>query len=266
MSDLKTPNRCTPDSCAHSSAAASTLPLPSVRRSEQASGMANNATIRAEVMGFPLLNRGIRVCSESGSWLLKVLLTLRRKQGYTPYTLPMKYAVKFAMLALAVVAPIAVHAQVFRQVGMAPVNGVRKIASGNKPHSHRQIEALEQQWRQAQLKADTDTMSKMMADDYIGISANGMVQTKQQMVERVMNRKINITRMDVDELKVKIINGSTAVVTSQVDVDGEMDGRPLHGKYLYTRVYARQQGGGWKVVNFEATRMRQEPDKIADNK
>jgi uncharacterized protein (TIGR02246 family) len=178
----------------------------------------------------------------------------------------MKYAVKFAMLALAVVAPIAIHAQVFRQVGMAPVNGVRKIASGNKPHSHRQIEALEQQWRQAQLKADTDTMSKMMADDYIGISANGMVQTKQQMVERVMNRKINITRMDVDELKVKIINGSTAVVTSQVDVDGEMDGRPLHGKYLYTRVYARQQGGGWKVVNFEATRMRPEPDKIADNK
>jgi ketosteroid isomerase-like protein len=147
----------------------------------------------------------------------------------------MKYAVKFVMLALAVVAPIAIHAQVFRQVGMAPVNGVRKIATGNKPRSHRQIEALEQQWRQ-------------------------------QMVERVMNRKINITRMDVDELKVKIINGSTAVVTSQVDVDGEMDGRPLHGKYLYTRVYARQQNGGWKVVNFEATRIRPEPDKIADNK
>ncbi|WP_263416986.1 nuclear transport factor 2 family protein [Terriglobus albidus] len=181
----------------------------------------------------------------------------------------MKYAFKFAVLALALVAPIAIHAQVFRQVGMAPVNGVRKIAAGaagNKTASHRQIEALEQQWRQAQLKSDADTMSKMMADDYIGISANGMVQTKQQMVERVMNRKINITRMDVDELKVKIINGSTAIVTSQVDVDGVMDGRPLHGKYLYTRVYARQQGGGWKVVNFEATRMRPEPDKIADNK
>ncbi|WP_263410996.1 nuclear transport factor 2 family protein [Terriglobus tenax] len=168
----------------------------------------------------------------------------------------MKTCFKLAVASLAVLASLAAHAQVFRQVGMAPVNGVRRIATGNKPNAHRQIEALEQQWRQAQLKCDTDTLGKLMSEDYIGISANGMVQTKQQMVDRVMTRKINITRMDVDDLKVKIINGSTAVVTSQVDVDGEMDGRSMHGKYLYTRVYARQAGGAWKVVNFEATRIR----------
>lgn len=163
---------------------------------------------------------------------------------------------QFAVLAAGLSAPLVANAQLFRQVAVAPVRGVRRVVPGKD--THKQIQALEQQWRQAQLKADTDTLGKLMADDYIGISATGMVQTKQQMVERVMNRKLNVTRMDVDDQKVKIINGSTAVVTSQVDVDGEMDGRPLHGKYLYTRVYARQPNGSWKVVNFEATRIRPE--------
>jgi len=39
-------------------------------------------------------------------------------------------------------------------------------------------------------------------------------------------------------------------------VDGEMDGKNMHGKYFYTRVYAKQPSGAWKIVNFEATRIR----------
>jgi ketosteroid isomerase-like protein len=64
-----------------------------------------------------------------------------------------------------------------------------------------------------------------------------------------------LTQLDTSDVKIKI-NGSTAIVTSLVQVEGTLDGTALRGRYRYTRIYQRLPNGAWKVTNFETTRIR----------
>jgi ketosteroid isomerase-like protein len=120
---------------------------------------------------------------------------------------------------------------------------------------HSQIVALEQQWRQATLDADVPFMDRMLSDDYIGINANGEVLTKNQMLDRMRERKLVITSFETADRKIKLL-GNIAIVTSLVRLNGTSDGDPLQGDFRYTRVYQRMSGGIWKVTNFEVTPSR----------
>jgi ketosteroid isomerase-like protein len=130
-------------------------------------------------------------------------------------------------------------------------------APGHKGHDvKQQVEELEQQWRAAQLNGDVAAMDKLLSDDYIGISINGQVNTKAQQLERTSSRRVSLTRMDLNEMKVKLI-GSIAIVTSRAEIEGTSDGESVKGTYRYTRVYQHLPTGVWKITSFEATRIPQ---------
>jgi ketosteroid isomerase-like protein len=123
-----------------------------------------------------------------------------------------------------------------------------------KHDAKRQVEALEEQWRQAQLAGDVATMDKLLSDDYIGISMTGQVNTKMQQLDRMRTRKFVLTKLDLGEMQVKLV-GSIAIVTSRAQVEGTNEGVAVQGTYRYTRVYQRLPSGGWKITSFEATRV-----------
>jgi ketosteroid isomerase-like protein len=133
-------------------------------------------------------------------------------------------------------------------------------ASGNQPlhekkhDAKRQVEALEEQWRQAQLVGDVGAMDKLLSDDYIGITMTGQVNTKTQQLDRMRMHKIALTKLDLGDRQVKLI-GAIAIVTSRAEVEGTNEGAPVKGTYRYTRVYQRLPSGGWKITSFEATRV-----------
>jgi ketosteroid isomerase-like protein len=137
-------------------------------------------------------------------------------------------------------------------------------ARADAPHPKRheqfkhQVEKLEEAWRTAQLNGDVDAMDKLLSDDYVGITMNGQVVTKMQQLDRMRNRNIVLTKMDLDDVKVKLID-TTAIVTSRAEVEGTDDGAPIHGTFRYTRVYSRLPSGTWKITNFEATRVGSPP-------
>lgn len=118
-----------------------------------------------------------------------------------------------------------------------------------------QVEKLEEVWRIAQLNADVDAMDKLLSDDYVGITMTGQVVTKTQQLDRLRNRDVILTRIELSEVKVRI-SGTTAIVTSLADVDGTNDGEPIHGMYRYMRVYSRLPSGLWQITNFEATHVQ----------
>ncbi len=117
-----------------------------------------------------------------------------------------------------------------------------------------EILTLEGRWRQAQLGEDISAMDKLLSDQFLGITASGQVVTKLQQLDRMRTRSLNITRMELVDTKIKI-SGNLAVVTSLANIEGVADGSPLHGAFRYTRVYQRVPGDGWKITNFEATRV-----------
>jgi ketosteroid isomerase-like protein len=133
-------------------------------------------------------------------------------------------------------------------------------AQANGPHPRRkdewkhQVEKLEEVWRTAQLNADVDAMDKLLSDDYVGITMSGQVVTKMQQLDRMRNRTMVLSKIVLDDVKVKLI-GTTAIVTSRAEVEGTDDGAPMHGNFRYMRVYSRLPSGAWKITNFEATRV-----------
>jgi ketosteroid isomerase-like protein len=123
-----------------------------------------------------------------------------------------------------------------------------------KHDAKRQVEALEEQWRQAQLSGDVDTMDKLLSDDYIGISMTGQVNTKAQQLDRMRAHTLVLTKVDLGEMQVKLV-GSIAIVTSRAEVEGTSEGGAIKGVFRYTRVYQRLPSGAWKITSFEATRV-----------
>ncbi len=123
-----------------------------------------------------------------------------------------------------------------------------------KRDAREQVADLEQQWRTATLTGDVAGLDKLLSDDYVGISWTGQVNTKSAQLDRLRNRSLLITRMDLTDLKVKVV-GSVAIVTSHSDIQGTNDGVELKGTFLYTRIYQRNPAGLWKITNFEATRV-----------
>lgn len=131
--------------------------------------------------------------------------------------------------------------------------GPAALAFPRHDGAHREIETLEMQWRQALLNNDVDALDNMLADDYLGISANGTLETKADVLAVHRSGRVKLTQMNVSDVKIRIY-GDTAVVTSRADIVGRNGDRDVSGTFRYTRVY-NARVGSWKIVSFEASRV-----------
>ncbi len=126
-----------------------------------------------------------------------------------------------------------------------------------KPLKHErrhEIDRLEEAWSGAMLRGDTNALSGLLADDYLNISARGMLQTKQETLDNLRTRKTQISVLNLSDRKVRFY-GVTAVVTSLAQVQGTNDSENISGSFRYTHVYVRNPSGVWKLVSAEASRI-----------
>jgi ketosteroid isomerase-like protein len=126
-----------------------------------------------------------------------------------------------------------------------------------RPQRHErrhEIDRLEEVWRNAVLKDDTAAMSGLLSDDYIGITPNGTLQTKEEALSVLGGGRTHIKSLQLYDRKVRFY-GSTALVTSTADVQGSSPEGEMTGSYRYTRVYVQDPQGNWKIVSFEANRI-----------
>jgi ketosteroid isomerase-like protein len=148
-----------------------------------------------------------------------------------------------------------VRAILLLAVAVLGIAGIAHAQNAHKEHKRdykREIELVEQQWRTAQLAGDVATMDKLLAEDYFGISNNGQLNNKTQQLERLQKRTLVLTKIDVLDVKIKLL-GRVGIVTSLAQLEGTNDGRPLQGLFRYTRIYKRYPDGSWKITNFEVT-------------
>jgi ketosteroid isomerase-like protein len=135
----------------------------------------------------------------------------------------------------------------------APQHG--GLPRGEKHEGRREIDQLEEKWRNAVLTGDVNVMDGLLADDYIAISLNGTLQTKEDTLARMRSGRRHITALELTDSKVRFY-GATALVTSTAQVTGiNADGEAV-GDFRYTHVYVRNAQGKWKIVSFEASRIR----------
>jgi ketosteroid isomerase-like protein len=139
----------------------------------------------------------------------------------------------------------------------AQTTGAAARPTGPHKHEHRhQIDLLEDQWRDALMKGNTAQLEKLMADDYLAITASGTLQTREEALTSLHSGQTHITTLNISDRKVRFY-GTTALVTSLAEVQGTTADGELSGSYRYTHVYVRDAQGAWKIVSFEASRIRE---------
>ena len=67
---------------------------------------------------------------------------------------------------------------------------------------------------------------------------------------------MKFSSLEVSDRKIRLY-GTTALVTSRAEVKGTGPEGDMSGAYRYTRVYVRDPHGVWKIVSFEASRIRE---------
>jgi ketosteroid isomerase-like protein len=125
-----------------------------------------------------------------------------------------------------------------------------------KHEVHREIDQKEEAWRDAILKGNIAALDALLADDYMAISSYGTLQNKEQALANVRSGQLHFTALEFSDRKVHFY-GTTALVTSRAEVSATVGGDDISGSYRYIRVYVRDARGVWKVVSFEASKIRE---------
>jgi ketosteroid isomerase-like protein len=130
------------------------------------------------------------------------------------------------------------------------------LPRSQRHESRHEIDQLEESWREAELKSNTAAMDALLADDYMAVTPSGTLQTKEQALSNIRSGLTHFNTLALSERKVRFY-GATAVVNSIAQVDGVTPDGNVTGSYRYTRVYVRDLHGKWKIVSFEASRIRE---------
>jgi ketosteroid isomerase-like protein len=126
---------------------------------------------------------------------------------------------------------------------------------GERHESHHEIDQLEDSWRDDILHRNTAALAALLSDDYIAITAKGMLQTKDETLANLRSGAVHFNSIEFSDRKVRFY-GMTALVTSRAEVSGTGPEADISGSYRYTRVYVRDDHGNWKIVSFEASRIQ----------
>lgn len=130
------------------------------------------------------------------------------------------------------------------------------LPRAEKHEVRHEIDQLEEQWRTAILHCNTAIMNSLLSEDYVAITPFGTLQTKDQTLAGLRSGRWHFTAINLSDRKVRFY-GSTALVTSLAEVQATTPEGDISGNYRYTRVYAKNPKGQWKIVNFEASRVHQ---------
>ncbi len=113
------------------------------------------------------------------------------------------------------------------------------------------LKTLDQQNREATLKADTKWLQDHLAADYVRVGANGEVTDRNGLINDLKSGRLRLDSIDLREQKVRVY-GDTAILQDAANVKGTADGQPISGETRATMVWVKRNGQ-WKLVSFQAT-------------
>jgi ketosteroid isomerase-like protein len=113
---------------------------------------------------------------------------------------------------------------------------------------------MEKAWNVSALKNDVAGVDAILADSWSGISTEGKVTTRAQSLDDI--KKSKLTKSEVSEMKVKMINADTAVVTGVwTGVGTGSKGEKIDTSERWTDVFANV-GGKWKCVASQSSTIK----------
>ncbi|HSQ28888.1 MAG TPA: nuclear transport factor 2 family protein [Gemmatimonadaceae bacterium] len=111
-----------------------------------------------------------------------------------------------------------------------------------------EIAACEAQMRAAQLAADVPALDRLIADDVLFTGPDGQLGTKAQDLDAHGSGAVRFRAHEPEELRVRRVSDDVAISALRARLVVEVGGVEVCGTFRYTRVWARQNDGSWRVV------------------
>jgi ketosteroid isomerase-like protein len=119
-----------------------------------------------------------------------------------------------------------------------------------------EIVALEEQLRAAQLTADVAALDRLISDDLLFTGPDGQLATKRQDLDAHAAGVVRFRRHEPDELRIRRVGADVAIATLRARLAVEVNGALVEGTYRYTRIWAREGDGHWRVVGGQVAEVR----------
>jgi ketosteroid isomerase-like protein len=111
-----------------------------------------------------------------------------------------------------------------------------------------EIVAAEAEIRAAQLGADVAALERLVAEELLFTGPDGQLGTKAQDLAAHASGAVRFRAHEPEELRVRRVGPDVAVAALRARLTVEVAGAVVRGTYRYTRVWAREGGGPWRVV------------------
>ncbi|RPD45061.1 nuclear transport factor 2 family protein [Hymenobacter sediminis] len=125
----------------------------------------------------------------------------------------------------------------------------------NDQAAAKQVEALERQRFEAQVKKDYAVLEKVFSEDLVYTHSNGKQNNKQEYLQSIRDGKSQYDKIDVEALNVRAYNdGKAAVVNGTITItlppkpDGTLN--LAHLKYVVVQI--KDPKKGWQVVLWQS--------------
>ncbi|WP_257883382.1 nuclear transport factor 2 family protein [Hymenobacter sp. DG01] len=125
----------------------------------------------------------------------------------------------------------------------------------NDQAAAKQVETLERQRFEAQVKKDYTVLEKVFAEDLVYTHSNGKQNNKQEYIQSIRDGKSQYEKIDVEALNVRAYNdGKAAVVngTITITLPPKPDGTPNLAHLKYVVVQIKDPKKGWQVVLWQS--------------
>lgn len=116
-----------------------------------------------------------------------------------------------------------------------------------------EIVACEAMLRAAQLAGDAHALDRLIADELLFTGPDGQLATRAQDLEAHRSGALRFLEHEPEELRVRRVGPDVAVTALRARLVVEVAGTLVRGAVRYTRVWAREGGGAWRVVGGHAS-------------